>query len=237
MEFSKVQHFINEIERNRETIASQQAEIERLREELEGRIKAGNLQQLIIEKWEQGYAELKEKYEGQQQPEPQQESLKVRILRYLNHQRGRVLVRDMRDYSRALDDDLLPLVSSLKADGLIGEIYSSMYEITAAGRDYLASLDKPTIETAEDYLSQIDNQQQEPLEITLLKALAKDGHQNAMSYHDICDCVGGAFASKALDDLRINRYITKAPRSRGEVQRYLITTKGRQHLEDSSKAE
>lgn len=129
-------------------INQQQAEIERLRAELEvmrDRMSSGT-----------GWAGV----ESQQQPEPPQESLTVDILRALN--KRPFLNSD--ELSDSLGVARKSIVLQLRKIHDHASIYALIafsnfwdgYELTHAGRDYLASLDKPTIETTEDYLSQLD---------------------------------------------------------------------------------
>lgn len=176
----------NMVREQRETIEAQQAEIERLKAELEtirqiinnNKPPAADGYKLYeISRVLGGYS-----VESQQQSEPPQksyvpmtdedhadfyervvkgrvpqESLKVRILRYL------VTCRTPKTYVQiskgimSLEAFLSDLLGMAKGDLI--QRKPSGWIITAAGRDYLATLDamnKPTIETTEGYLSQID---------------------------------------------------------------------------------
>lgn len=165
----KTMHFINEIERNRETIASQQAEIERLRAERQQilgvaigfhdsykDLRATRDMAKIVsiihgdtdeQTWQR--ADMAEwKAYSQQQPEPLQKSLKVRILRVLSSQwqtfEGVVSYID--DFSHPV---IRTALSDLEENNLISRDDWKIYKVTAAGRDYLAGLDKPELTDAE----------------------------------------------------------------------------------------
>lgn len=108
---------------------------------------------------------------SQQQPEPPQESLTpaelgemagkmeaveeplgIRVLQYLASSDEPKTAFEVQDELHTFVNFVM--VAHLK-DRLIYR-NNGKYSITAAGRDYLASLDKSTIETTEDYLSQLD---------------------------------------------------------------------------------
>lgn len=157
-----------------ETIASQQAKIKQLRAALHEAKQCLNPNTTDYE-----YIEALER--GDQPPEPPQESLtpaelgemagraeaveeplKIRILRYLEEQ---TLVRpSIYALQRLFGNDIKETMIELRNDGVVWEYPSKHntyreYVLTPQGMDYLATLDamnKPTIETTEDYLARLD---------------------------------------------------------------------------------